>query len=1356
MQYFVDHARQCDRVMNSASSPRERMGKGLVAILGLFAAFALCDGEIAMAQTAHFSGAQTYVAAGGSNIQSIAVDAKGNVFFTAQNGLGPGSLLFASFAGSNTVYQVNGFNAPLGVVVDDAGDLFVADAGSGTIGEIVAVNGSIPATASPSIVTLVSGINSPADLAIDAQRNLYFTSIALNTVNEILAVNGSIPPSPTIRTLGSGFKTPVGVAVDGLGNVYVADAQNNAVKELVAVNGTIPATPTILTLGSGFAQPEGIALDANGDLYVSDSLNNELKEIVAVNGSIPSSPTIINLGRYMSTAAVAVGGIGNLYVGSGNNPNGGIVSKLSLANANFGQTNVGSVQNAISMTYTFDTAGTLGSVAVMTQGVTGLDFANAGSGNCTANTAYNSGETCTVNVTFNPAFPGTRYGAAILQDVSGNAIATGYLQGTGVGPQIDFLPGAQSTIPLTGPLTPTGLAVDGGGNLYTFAETGDALFKETLSANTYTQSTIASGLSIAWAVTVDGSGNVYVTDTGNQRVLKETPTAAGYIQSTVTSLSGYPYGLAVDGSGNLYVSVQYTNGAGAVVMKETASAGGYTQSTVVSGLVAPLGIAVDESDNLYIADVNNGSGILLKETFSPSGYVQSALPTTGNIQSPIAVDGIGNVYFVDQNSNVLKDTLTSSGYVLNAVVGPPVAANPYSIAVDAGGNLYVGYIGFVGNNSVAKVDFSSPPILNFASTPPGTTSADSPQTVTIENAGNAPLTFPVPASGNNPSVATNFTLDSSGASACPLVSSASSTAGTLAAGATCAMPISYTPTVSGPVSGALTVTDNTLNAAGPAYASQAVVLNGTNISPSFTLSSSSSSLILNLSSSTTTTITVTPQAGFVVNASLSVSGLPNGVTASFSPNPTTGTSTLTLTSDNTITTGTATVVITGVYGPQTASTSISLKTNGPAPYFTLSVSPAPLTIPRGGSATSTISVTGFNGFSGIVTLLANTNPGVTASFSPSSTSGTSIMTLSASTSAFWGVPQWVQIQGFSGGLSDAVSISVTVKLVPVITWPTPPPITYGTALSATQLNASANVSGTFTYSPAAGTVLSPGAQTLTATFTPTDTADYATTTATVSLTVNKATPVISWATPTPIAYGAALGAAQLNASANVPGTFAYSPAAGTVLSAGTQALLATFTPTDTTNYSSTSGTVALIVNKAVPVISWNTPAPITYGTALSTLQLNATANVPGSFVYNPTAGTVPPVGTDTLSATFTPTDTKDYASVSSSVILTVNPAPNFTLSASPSVLSLAQNGSITCTISVADVGGFTGSVKLAVSGLPSGVTASFSTNPTTRTSDLTLKASPKASTGNATVTVTGTSGTLAQSTVITLTVVARK
>ncbi len=254
-----------------------------------------------------------------------------------------------------------------------------------------------------------------------------------------------------------------------------------------------------------------------------------------------------------------------------------------------------------------------------------------------------------------------------------------------------------------------------------------------------------------------------------------------------------------------------------------------------------------------------------------------------------------------------------------------------------------------------------------------------------------------------------------------------------------------------------------------------------------------------------------------------------------------------------------------------------------------------------------------------------------------------------------GGPGTDSIQATIGALASNV-VKVIWQATPGITWANPAAITYGTALGLTQLDATANVAGTFVYTPSAGAVLGAGTQTLSVAFTPSDTTDYTSASATVTLVVNKATPVITWANPAAVTYGAALGPAQLDATANVAGTFVYTPAAGTVLGAGTQMLSVAFTPSDTTDYASASATVTLVVNKAMPVVTWATPASITAGTALGATQLDATASVPGSFIYSPPAGTVLSAGNQPLSVSFTPTDTVDYTNGSASVVLVVNPA----------------------------------------------------------------------------------------------------
>src|SRR6202000_1796457 len=141
-----------------------------------------------------------------------------------------------------------------------------------------------------------------------------------------------------------------------------------------------------------------------------------------------------------------------------------------------------------------------------------------------------------------------------------------------------------------------------------------------------------------------------------------------------------------------------------------------------------------------------------------------------------------------------------------------------------------------------------------------------------------------------------------------------------------------------------------------------------------------------------------------------------------------------------------------------------------------------------------------------------------------------------------------------------------------------------------------------------------------------------------------------------VVYGTSLSNVQLNATASVPGTLVYTPAAGSIPLAGTDTLSVTFTPTDTNDYTSATKTVQLVVAQATPVLIWATPSNIIYGTPLSNNQLDATASVDGSFVYTPAAGTEYMIGTHQLSVTFTPTDLANYTTATKTVPLTVTQA----------------------------------------------------------------------------------------------------
>lgn len=234
------------------------------------------------------------------------------------------------------------------------------------------------------------------------------------------------------------------------------------------------------------------------------------------------------------------------------------------------------------------------------------------------------------------------------------------------------------------------------------------------------------------------------------------------------------------------------------------------------------------------------------------------------------------------------------------------------------------------------------------------------------------------------------------------------------------------------------------------------------------------------------------------------------------------------------------------------------------------------------------------------------------------------------------------------------NVNLTVnKITSVITWSTPAAISYGVPLSATQLNATANNSGSFVYSPVAGTIVTSGTHTLSTTFTPLDTTNYTVASTGVNILVNPINSIITWATPASITYGTPLSSTQFNATANTSGSFAYLPVVGTVLTAGTQNLIVTFTPFDTIDYTTSSASVGIVVNKAIPIITWNAPTPIVFGTPLSATQLNATANTSGVFVYNPNFGSILALGVHSLLTTFTPTDLNDYSTMSHSVSISI-------------------------------------------------------------------------------------------------------
>jgi phospholipase C len=157
----------------------------------------------------------------------------------------------------------------------------------------------------------------------------------------------------------------------------------------------------------------------------------------------------------------------------------------------------------------------------------------------------------------------------------------------------------------------------------------------------------------------------------------------------------------------------------------------------------------------------------------------------------------------------------------------------------------------------------------------------------------------------------------------------------------------------------------------------------------------------------------------------------------------------------------------------------------------------------------------------------------------------------------------------------------------------------------------------------------------------------------------KVAPVVSaWPTASAITYGQKLASSTLTGGvASISGTFAWTTPSA-VPSAGMDSEGVTFVPADTTDYNTVTGSTAVAVNKATPVVSaWPNASAIAYGQTLASSTLaGASASTSGTFAWTDPAD-APPVGTSTESVTFTPTDTADYIAVTASVsIVVISPA----------------------------------------------------------------------------------------------------
>jgi subtilase family serine protease len=490
----------------------------------------------------------------------------------------------------------------------------------------------------------------------------------------------------------------------------------------------------------------------------------------------------------------------------------------------------------------------------------------------------------------------------------------------------------------------------------------------------------------------------------------------------------------------------------------------------------------------------------------------------------------------------------------------------------------------------------------------------------------------------------------------------------------------------------------------------------------FHLSTSPSSLTINSGASSTTTITVTDVDGFAGSVNLSISGLPSGITASFGTNPANGSSVLTLTVSSTAIRGSYLLTISGTSGSLTATTTVALTVN--AQSFSISSAPGSLQLILGSSGSSAIEVTDYAGFAGSVALAvtAGLPSGVTASWVTNPTTGNSLLILTASTAATPFTDAVVTITGTSGALSATTTIALTLTPEGFLINVSPYPFILAEGGSAT---ATVDVvpRGNIPIGSAGSVTLSAVglASGVSASFNPNPT-----TTGTSVLTMTASN-------------SASLGTSEVYIIGNSPGVFS-----GQV--AFQQTITATPTPTFTVATSLQSLTVAQggSVTNTIKVTYLNG------FTGAVTLTGNAPLGATVSITPNPTTGTsLLTLNASSSTATgvywLNVTGTSGTLSVYANYYLMVTPPPSFTLAPGATLLNTSPGTTATTTIAVNGSNGFNGSVALSASGVPSGMTASFSPNPTTGISTLTVT-DTSAAPGTYNLTITGASGTLTTST----------
>lgn len=646
-----------------------------------------------------------------SGPDAVAVDVAGNVYVAERSNnlirkITPAGVV-TTLAGSGLAGSANGtgtaasFNNPSGLAIDASGNIYVADQGNHLIRKITSAgvvttfagNGVAASTNGP---VATASFNAPIGIAINAAGDIFVAEQANNFIKKISAgvvttyagqtdpTGNGVQGSANGPAASATFFKPTGLALDASGNLYVTDLGNYLVRKIdpTGVVSTLAGNGTAGSVdgpgaSASFYGPYGISVDASGNVFVSTTLEYKIRKItLAGTVSTLAGNRFGGLTNGIGADAtfnlpysVAVDASGNVYVADFSD---NVIRKVS--------SNGYSISPTLPAGLTIDGTGTIsGSPSVVSPATnyTITAYNATGSGAAVVNittinpsaaspptVAYTGPQTYTA---FTPIAP--------LAPVSSGVAAAAY---------------SNTAVQLgSGFNKPTNVALDAAGNIYV-ADAGNNAVKK-IPAGGGAPITIGSGFSDPTGVSVDAAGNVYVADFGNKAV-KKIPVDGG---APVAVGSGFRflYDVAVDATGNVFVGDNNNAtppvGGAANVYVKVIPTNGDAVFNVSGGYLFIKEIAFDAAGNSYVVDYNSSS--FVEGTSNglhglTADYIYNS-PNFSHQLTGLAMDATGNVYVADGSNNTVTEVPANNrnikipvGSVFGAVGG---------IKADAAGNIYV-------------------------------------------------------------------------------------------------------------------------------------------------------------------------------------------------------------------------------------------------------------------------------------------------------------------------------------------------------------------------------------------------------------------------------------------------------------------------------------------------------------------------------------------------------------------------------------------------------------------------------------------------------------------------------------------